>query len=281
MNPVDFFEKMAPDHSVTYKALVSAGIKAEIGFYSVSMNNNGSVMKINTSVSTSSLLKGNAPEATFIISAKLVQKLLADCADQWLQGNAVLTYDPDALVKPKVKPEVTEASAETVQSIAKLVGEDLKTKVTGIDYSNEFGPSKPVIGPAPVPSMFDAGPKKVNLKDVVQLRTASVVGQMTRGTSPGSIYRAVAISQRLKVAARINGSEVSLRAEGVPNAFEKGKLKALGFSETASLTDNGYWSVHLDCTGIPSPRVIGAVLMDLGISFDQQAKNLKEAQLEN
>lgn len=109
----------------------------------------------------------------------------------------------------------------------------------------------------------------------VKLRLASHLGQEVTGTSSDSTYRAVAISDRLNVAVRVHGSNISIRAEGVPNAYEAGRLSALGFSKATG----GHWSIHMECAGVPVSRIVGAVLMDLGIEFELQIKNLKEAAL--
>jgi len=112
----------------------------------------------------------------------------------------------------------------------------------------------------------------------VKLRLASHLGQEVTGTSSGSTYRAVALSDRLNVAVRVHGTNISIRAEGTPNAYEAGRLSALGFSKATGAT-GGHWSIHMECAGVPVSRIVGAVLMDLGIEFELQIKNLKEAAL--
>jgi hypothetical protein len=36
---------------------------------------------------------------------------------------------------------------------------------------------------------------------------------------------------------------------------------------------NGYASIHLECGEIPVPRVVGGILMGLGINFNDQVQN--------
>jgi large subunit ribosomal protein L7/L12 len=105
---------------------------------------------------------------------------------------------------------------------------------------------------------------------VVALRNAQAVGQKVKGTSSGSVYVTIAYNPRVKLAARVQGETVSIRAEW-QNALEEelDKLKQNGLSMKPD-----YASMHLEAHGVPVARVIGGFLMGLGLKFDEQIVDL-------
>ena len=268
MDTTEFMEALfGADHPTIqqFKMLEAHGAKPEIGFYSVAFGHQGGHLTVNLPVSTSTLLKGNGSSVATATCRTMVAQLIEQCLDTWFSG-------PDQHEQPASKPKKqavpSEVSNDTVQSVANALG-------LGEQDMNSLG-----LGTTGTPTKPLAAKSSVNISDVAKLHEAKFLGQKTRGTSPGSIYRCIAISSRLNVAARINyPSAVSIRAEGLPNQFEVAKLKALGFSLSGTL-QSGHWSLHLDTAGLTPARVIGAVLMDMGVPFDLQIKTLKEAQLE-
>jgi hypothetical protein len=122
------------------------------------------------------------------------------------------------------------------------------------------------IPPSSIPVVLPEG--------VVKLRDAVQVGQKVAGTDPASIYTVMAINPRVKLAARIKGSKISIRAE-FDNALndELMALHNLGMTE-----HDTHFSVHMGGDGVPPGRIIGAFLFDCGITFDQQIKNVTELQ---
>jgi ribosomal protein L7/L12 len=101
---------------------------------------------------------------------------------------------------------------------------------------------------------------------IIALRNSQAVGQKVKGTSSGSVYVTIAYNPRVKLAARVQGEAVSIRAEW-QNALEEeiSKLAQNGLSMKAE-----YASLHLEAHGVPVARVIGGFLMGLGIKFDDQ-----------
>jgi hypothetical protein len=108
--------------------------------------------------------------------------------------------------------------------------------------------------------------KKPSINDApIALRDANMIYQRVNGTSGGSIYVVVAITQdsKVKVAARVHGDNLSVRVEGemvdaVRNAF---KSQGLDFKKE-------YMSGHYTCNVNVNPnRVIGAILMGSGLEY--------------
>lgn len=103
----------------------------------------------------------------------------------------------------------------------------------------------------------------------VRLKDATKMYQKVMGTNAGSTYFVVAMNDRVKVAARIRGNDVSFRVEGdlkqdVIEAFTK-----VGLSAKA-----GYMSGHMTCSPqAPANRVIGAVLLGSGLEFATPVPN--------
>jgi hypothetical protein len=115
-----------------------------------------------------------------------------------------------------------------------------------------------------------SGAKGTPTAAVVALRNAQAVGQKVKGTSSGSVYVTIAYNPRVKLAARVQGETVSIRAEW-QNALEEelDKLKQNGLSMKPD-----YASMHLEAHGVPVARVIGGFLMGLGLKFDEQIVDL-------
>jgi len=96
------------------------------------------------------------------------------------------------------------------------------------------------------------------------LKEATALLQPVTGTSAGSIYRVIAIAKGgVKLAARLQATTLSVRAEGDFTEMTQAALKECGFA-----TSNGYMSAHYDVAAVPVSRVLGAILFDdrLGLS---------------
>lgn len=106
----------------------------------------------------------------------------------------------------------------------------------------------------------------------VALKDATHIGQLVFGTSPGSLYKVSALHSDLKIAHRLKGDALSIRAEG-PLVFDTkqgvpAKLTAMGFSTTPPT----HASLHCYITPhLPAARVLGAVIMSLGVAFTSTA----------
>jgi hypothetical protein len=103
------------------------------------------------------------------------------------------------------------------------------------------------------------------------LRDAKAMYQRVKGTSSGSIYVTVALNSKLKVAARTEGIQLSVRVEGagLDDPVIVAKLTEQGLSMKKGDTSFKYMSGHYPCTPeAPTAKVMGAILMGSGIEFD-------------
>ena len=121
----------------------------------------------------------------------------------------------------------------------------------------------------PKPKAASASYTKVSQADVdklpvVQLRDATALYQRVHGTSGGSIYRVVALNDKLKMAARIKGNAVSLRIEGV---LDSACVKAFE-SQGISKKSDEYMSGHFSCEKCTPQKLIGSILVGSGVEFN-------------
>jgi hypothetical protein len=124
------------------------------------------------------------------------------------------------------------------------------------------------------PNGVKAGYTKVVGVGVSKLADATAIGQRVRGTSPDSVYIVTAVSPTVRLAMRTKNGQLSVRAEGTPTNGEITSMKKFGLTEGSS-SEGSYWSMHMSLGGVPVARVIGAVLMGLGIDFMQVMTNPK------
>lgn len=106
--------------------------------------------------------------------------------------------------------------------------------------------------------------KDLNGLSPVKLKDAKYLYQKVTGTSDGSVYRVIALTNEFAIAARIHESTVSIRLESKGTLDKKieTKFKSLGLQ-----IKNGYMSGHFTCTKCTPKRLIGAILVDSEIEF--------------
>lgn len=111
--------------------------------------------------------------------------------------------------------------------------------------------------PAPAPVAPAGWPEK--------LSDAGKMYQPVKGTSQGSVYSTVALSETMKVAVRVGADKLSVRVEGscVSNPTMIKKMAELGLTESKG----SHYSMHMSCGNVPVERVIGAILAGLGVEF--------------
>lgn len=118
-------------------------------------------------------------------------------------------------------------------------------------------------GPTTIHAPVEDFPEAVIELPVIPLTDAEYLYQPVRGTSSGSKYFLVARAGHIKVAARVQGSTVSIRVVGTsPEA--KNKFLSVGLDEKGD-----HLSAHFEANSQATPhKIIGAVLMGTGIPFD-------------
>ena len=98
---------------------------------------------------------------------------------------------------------------------------------------------------------------------ICKLRDATMMYQRVNGTSGSSVYRVVAFNDKVKVAARVTDSKVSIRVEGeftpgIENAF---------YSVGMTKKSDEYLSGHYGCDNCTPSKLIGSVLVGSGVEF--------------
>lgn len=169
----------------------------------------------------------------------------------------------------------------------------LMTFIHNVQYEvNEYDINKPIKSPANskdssvLPSLLNAKtfggaksggyPTPLTLDELnnmapVPLREAKYL--MQRVQSTGAVYRAIAISQDVKVGALVRGGKVSVRVEGKITPAMRDKLVQAGFTDNSS-----YLSAHLfnEKDIEMSNRIVGASLFATGHQFDQVFTDLSQ-----
>ena len=114
---------------------------------------------------------------------------------------------------------------------------------------------------------------------VVPLRDAEALHQRVVGTSTGSTYVVVALSDKqvVKVAAKIEGEgSLSVRVEG-PGLAENEVVAALiahGLTKKTQLNFT-YMSGHYQCdSNAPAAKVLGSILLGCGLTFSTPFPNI-------
>lgn len=267
-NGVGFFSQALKDNPLLLKrfeALTAKGVTFTITFYAVTANlskfgkeNAG----VNLPVSTTALMKGTPDTqlAKSVVFMKLEE--LADHISALIDGTPV----PE---KAGPLENVTEShhgsfssSQPNMQSIPKKVVEaEWDASVAKKPAAKSMKFMNPNTTPAPIKPGAD----------MEALVNATELGQQVHGTSKGSHYYVVALSPRVNVACRIVGkTKISFRAEGKPSDFERLRLKECGMTPSKG---ESHWSVHIEQSGVPVSRIIGAYLMGLEIAFNAQITN--------
>lgn len=125
---------------------------------------------------------------------------------------------------------------------------------------------------APLPEKsaeIDAGYAEVT-DTPVDLSAATKLHQPIKGTSGGSIYHVIALSNDAKVAARIKNTDVAIRVLPANNAGAAA-CKLAGLDEKSG----GHWSLHLHPDNkLLVKKCIGAVLFAMGLNFEQISGNI-------
>jgi hypothetical protein len=149
-----------------------------------------------------------------------------------------------------------------------VVEHGIKTALHNVHFAGE------AVALAPAPAPFDSTVPPLNIPAhtpeqllklaPVLLKDAVAVYQPVKGTSHSSRYVVVAMNEKVKVACRIAGDELSIRVEGdltpeVVNAFQ---------SVSVTKKDQ-YLSGHFALEGkVTHARLLGSILLGSGLKFD-------------
>jgi len=295
---VMFFSKVFGSSSVVTqqaKALVAAGTKFDVSLYSVSAVLNGTPNTIQLTMGTPTLMKGEGPAALVDKNTNAIAIWMADLhsaagfpatppatpvsvwsdpapapvtikvigvgadANKIVVIKAIRVATGWSLYEAKQLSDQLFAGVGLPKAIPLIVSETQAINVllaAGVSVQGS---------PVVVASLGIAKP----VPEVIDLKAAQALGQKVHGTSTGSVYYTIAVGADVKVAARVQGTSISLRAEWTGNPQDE--LKKL--AEMGMQMKSGYASWHFDANTVPVPRVIGAFLMGAGIAWKAAVLN--------
>lgn len=308
-NQLTFFEStFGKQHKIIdkVKQLVGAGYEFDITLWSISFQGSSGygVQKLSVVIGTTTLMKSSkfSPSIQeklekakieswvdelyakkFPESAKLVESpIVSVAADSDVTSVVTITLtgmtaSANMINAIKVIRDLTQLGLKEAKDIVDAVKADNPYKLT-LSMEKAVGAQaklaqagfflKDILNPPSAPNVFPVVKKKgVATTEVIQLRDAAALNQRVHGTSTGSIYRVIAFNDRIKVAARIREKgSISIRVEWTKLTPEE--KEALVNSEL-SMHDN-YGSLHLEAQSVPVARIIGGILLGLGLTFEEQ-----------
>ncbi len=157
--------------------------------------------------------------------------------------------------------------------IAKALGSPVAAPKIAANVSPKpLGKPKPSFWkPTPAPAA-PAAPAAMPALPKVKLVDATAVMQPVAGTDPHSIYYVIAIGKRVKLAARVKGNGVSVRAEGAMSTNDRTILSKVG------MAGHEHMSMHLPGASTEAPKIIGSLIFDLQAKGFEFVANLRPDQ---
>lgn len=236
----------------TANQIIADGGLFDVTMFMVKAVYKGKTYSQTLTVSTTSLLSGS-------VSALLKQQAC------FMLKTFIFSIKP-----PEALPEFL--SAKTPAKVTEVHFEKGSDNPATVSYA---GGVEPAVKAATTTAQFVQSIAKGG--PVIKLREATQLGQKVEGTSSGSVYRVVALNDRIKIATKLGQHEASLRVEFKnPTAAEKVAL------DTVFNMKSGYGSVHVSSGPVPVSRVVGAMLFSLsGIEFTQLVHGMKQLEEAN
>lgn len=235
--------------------LLQKGVLFETSLYMIKAAHAGTVYQVTTSVGTTTLMKKScAPE---------VQNQNVLLVSEWLKN-----------LSGKVLGHATKPPPPAAQSFQQV------PKTVVLDSLTEISTGGVKISPSSLPGVKVYAPKG---SSPVKLASATKLGQSVFGTSSGSVYRVVAVGEKVNIAVRLseNKTELSVRAEWGPSGLKPSEVAALkeaGFSVKGA----DYASTHLSLGAVPWFRALAALLVSLHpLQFTQVCQTLPEMESAN
>lgn len=292
-----FFSKVFGDtHVVTTqaKSLVASGVKFALGLYDIRASYNGEESQVTLTYGTTALMKQQAIPSIYALNAKIIAEWIAKLETE-LAVIPVQPVFPPAKVVVKLTPNGNPNLIQLIKAIrtvtglglyeAKIAGEQVKAGETvplSVVSMTAEGALKAFTGvsgvdcyvsvPADYVPAIVAPVAAKPVATVIKLKDALALGQQVHGTSTGSVYYCVALTDHVKVAARLfKSGSISIRAEWTDNpSNDLQKLEAAGLVLKPA---QGYGSIHFDAGEVPMQRVVGAFLVGTGINWKSAVMN--------
>lgn len=280
-----FFEKVFGSEWTKFWVLplMEHGVTISVQFTQILLSKDGQTKKVDLPVNTTALMKASANPAAMLQAKSNVQKLFSEAKAEWLgQPLSIPTvkFDPNLLVPPPILEEYKDLKLNP-DSVTILgvggggvgSGAGVKLPFTVDDAPKDL--SKTINDLKKPQKKPEKKPETPTSTAVLKLKDAQHIGQKVKGTGSDSVYTVIAVNPRVKVAARIVNTSLSLRAEFVNAGIgERVALKSMGMKENSA----GHYSMHMNCQDVPIARALGAFLFDVGIDFDERINSLKDIQ---
>jgi len=233
---------------VYYSELIQAGYVFKVELYSLKcFSKGGKGWQLGLPVGASTLMKDNS-SVEIVLGRKVVNEFILKVHEQHLKS---ISTDGNAEVSEKEKAELSKAVGQAI--LNKLAEQKAAANSANSAASAEPTPVKPKAKAKPVLGK-------------IKLQQAKALGQQVYGTSPTSTYKTIAFNDRVKVAGRVEGESLSIRVEvDNPTNSELQAVKKVVIWNAAK----DYGSVHFNYHDIPLRRILGAVLFDLNVKFDE------------
>lgn len=261
----EFWDKvLTASRLLMRQKLLDLGVKFTTELYTIKAEKDSKVWQVNLPVVVTTLLKFGEKTPPVELAETMVNQFISKLYD-------VLCDEPVDTMPPGLK----KANPVGATSLGELLKAKLATSMNNVkeekgaeaSFTAESMQNPEPAPEVPSPHNHKTFPEKKVKPGVIPLVEAETVGQKVRGTSSGSVYRAIALNKRVKLAARIKGSAVSLRVE-CNNATDE-ELTAI---KSVVQWHGSYGSTHFEAGSIPMKRVLGAVIYGLGVKFDEVLK---------
>jgi hypothetical protein len=265
----DFFSKVLNNEPQAYgywSSMSANGMSFSVELYAIKASKGGVGQMLNLTTSTSAIMKASTLGGPVPVEVQTAKKqLVAFLSKLYAKEYGTSVSVPEGVVTSADTGKPTPTSAWPDVAGVTSVSAAASAAMAATSAANT-GVTPAAAAAAAVAASFKTAKQFKSMPGVVKLSEAEVIGQAVNGTSPGSIYYLVAANDRVKVAARSHGNELSLRCEVKPlaNATELKAFKASGIA-----WNGNYGSMHLDTSGVPVHRVLGAFIYGLGLPFDR------------
>jgi len=268
-----FFGHFGPESLALAESLAAAGATFMVGHKAITAYFGADQLSCSLPIPSTAIIKAAVPPYLKDKVLEAVRLFLEEVAKK-------LAVQPPLVTGPKSAPAATAgvtpaqvaqqmealSSAEVAQAL-KMVKEKYPTLYKLVADQ----------GDAPLKSFLQAQQAAKAAKQAakgipVKLKDAQSIGQPVLGTSDGSVYRVVALGERVKLAIKMDGDGfLSLRAEGEMTDAERAALVKLGFTDK-----DKYLSCHVGMGTVPAERMLGCLFFDPDLEFQQRIGKISE-----
>lgn len=290
-NNFGFFNKISETAAGYADELVTQyGATVDVQFQAIKVTHGGKIWMHPMPVNSTAVIKETVPAELAHGLIQSVNVFLAKCLDAASGKNYLDAYYTNhgggkaKVTPPTVPPPDTNLHwnadgglpAPKKATLGDLINKMTDAKVTGITDEKMINVTVDILiqnYPAKViEAAFKAKPPlSQGTEPVLALKDATMLNQPVRGSSPGSVYKVVAIGERMKIACRLKSDQLSVRVEGPLLQIERTAFVSLGFTENLT-----YLSGHFQLNGVPAERVLGCIFFHQHLKFIYKISSMKD-----